>query len=254
MRLRLLLLILNTVMIYPEEFKWLENKQEHHDAPRNKLVYGLCDEERLMVNKANAAMPVYWYNQEGYRDQPGVHQINFERWHESIVVLGDSFAFGQGLSWEHSFCGHLEARTKKKVICLGKPASSNVWIWDRATRMMEGRAPCAVVCVWSEFTRTYTWGENEHLMWGDGGHRDHALLKYLVLNPFYAQQFSYMLFRSVKQQLQLVPQAHVTWNPGMQGLVTLVPKTDVAVDGGHWGPQSAAAAADLACEQLSVFL
>lgn len=248
-------------MIYPDEFEWL--KQDAlvvGSAETCRIHEGWNDEKSLfnnskkMLEKAGRTYecPLYWFNRQGFRDKPGVENIDFSQWRKSIVVIGDSFAFGQGVNWEHSFSGYLEQLTGRKVINLARGATSNLWMWGRVTSMLESVAPGAVVCFWTEFARTYVFGSREHVM--PTIHEHHAMSKFMITNPLHAQHMSWMLFRSLKQQLKDVPQAHITWNAGMKDLVTLISREDVCHDQGHWGPITHATAARSVVEQLSVFL
>lgn len=89
---------------------------------------------------------------------PNIHRRyktfdNFD-WNNSIVVLGCSMVYGQGLTNEQTVAHQLELKLNIPCINLGVQGASPMYIWSELTDILDlGIKPKAIVVVWSDPSR-----------------------------------------------------------------------------------------------------
>jgi len=89
---------------------------------------------------------------------PNIHrrQENYDNidWNNSIVVLGCSMVYGQGLTDEQTVVHQLQLKLNIPCVNLGVQGASPMYIWSELTDILDmGIKPKAIVVVWSDPSR-----------------------------------------------------------------------------------------------------
>ena len=89
---------------------------------------------------------------------PNIHRryANFDNfdWNNSIVILGCSMVFGQGVTMEQTVAHQLELLTNIPCINLGVQGASPMYIWSELADILDmGIKPKAIVVIWSNTSR-----------------------------------------------------------------------------------------------------
>ena len=168
-------------------------------------------------------------------------------WAESILLIGDSFAFGVGLDRPDTIAHKLAASLNTPVINLGVAAASWSFIWANSVRLVSaGIRPRAVVYIWPELGRHCHYVTEDSVYnlgpWNRDKFQDapgSALWREFAQDPVHARALGLEQFRSVTQ-MWLCPQLHYTWSVDLQvaGITVLPNQIDAARDQAHCGPET----------------
>ena len=93
---------------------------------------------------------IYNLNSNFYR----APEWNTIDWKQSIVVLGCSHVFGEGLATDETVCYQLEKLYNRPVINLGQSGTSTFFSWHNSIRLFElFGIPYAVINLWTDYSR-----------------------------------------------------------------------------------------------------
>jgi len=93
---------------------------------------------------------IYNLNSNFYR----APEWNTIDWKQSIVVLGCSHVFGEGLATDETVCYQLEKLYNRPVINLGQSGTSTLFSWHNSIRLFElFGIPYAVINLWTDYSR-----------------------------------------------------------------------------------------------------
>ena len=177
-------------------------------------------------------------------------------WDNSILLLGDSWAFGLGIDLPSTIDHRLSHELGgTPVVNLGQTGTSWTFSWINSVRLVEaGIRPLAVVYIWTDIARyaqlledniTYSYGAWDLDQPGLG--REYAL------DQTHSRNMSIEILRSIRT-MWTCPQLHYTWSkhvelPGVQYLGGS--ELDKARDLIHPGPRSTAQWAQSMAQELS---
>lgn len=107
--------------------------------------------------------PANWY----YRKHTVEYKINSQNyrapefstvdWAESIVLLGDELAWGQGITELDALHTKLSIHTERRVINLSQPGASAEWIWAQA---LDLPPHYLTIILWPDPTRWTDWSHS----------------------------------------------------------------------------------------------
>ena len=177
-------------------------------------------------------------------------------WDKSILLFGDSWAFGLGLDLPSTIASRLSIELGgTPVINLGQTGTSWTFSWINSVRLVEARIkPLAVIYIWTDISRYARLLENNitysHGAWDldqPGLGREYAL------DLVHSRNMSIEILRSIRT-MWTCPQLHYAWSkhaelPGVQHLGNT--ELDKARDLIHPGPRSTAQWAQSMAQELS---
>lgn len=117
--------------------------EEKHEYQRNKKKLGVeWDYSKKEIT--------YKLNSNFYR-APEWDTVN---WKESVVILGCSHVFGEGLANNETVVCQLENLLDRPVINLGQSGTSTIFSWHNSLRLFETfGVPYAVIQLWTDYSR-----------------------------------------------------------------------------------------------------
>lgn len=217
----------------------------------SRYIYNLVNTPDFKDQWANCPI-TYSLNSDYYRC-PEWKDIE---WDKSVLLLGDSWAFGLGLDLPSTFASRLSHELNgTPVVNLGQTGTSWTFAWINSVRLVEaGIRPRAVVYIWTDMARyaqlledniTYSYGAWDLDQPGLG--REYAL------DQTHSRNMSIEILRSVRTMWSC-PQLHYTWSkhtdlPGVHYLGNS--ELDKARDLIHPGPRSTAQWARSMAQELS---
>jgi hypothetical protein len=86
----------------------------------------------------------YKLNSQGYRCK----EWNEYSWNDSVLILGCSIVFGEGVSHEQTLSEQLSSLIDKPVINLGFGGTGPMFHWINTVRLLEHVTPLAIIYVW----------------------------------------------------------------------------------------------------------
>jgi hypothetical protein len=222
---------------------------------------GVDSESRFNHNLANtpgfkaewANFPITYSLNSNYYRCPEWKDIE---WDKSVLLLGDSWAFGQGLDLPSTIASRLSHELNGiPVVNLGQTGTSWTFSWINSVRLVEaGIRPRAVIYIWTHTARYAQLLENNithsHGAWDvdqPGLSREYAM------DPVHSMNMSIEILRSIRT-MWTCPQLHYTWSkhvelPGVHYLGNS--ELDKARDLIHPGPRSTAQWARSMAQELS---
>jgi hypothetical protein len=184
----------------------------------------------------------YHLNSLGYR----APEFDSVSWSDCVVLLGCSWAFGVGVSEDHTLSHYLSRELGCPVINLSQGGTSIRWSVDQLTLLLAaGHRPHSVVSVWTETTRWPYYGSPG----SDHDVRSQALFTAHAVDEQHSDARAWLDVTSVRVMcLALgIPLVEATWSSHTADVlaVTQLQSLDWARDGSHPGPQSHRAAAKI---------
>lgn len=178
-------------------------------------------------------------------------------WDKSVLLLGDSWAFGQGLDLPSTLASRLSHELNgTPVINLGQTGTSWTYSWINSVRLVEaGIRPRAVIYIWTHVARyAQLLGDNITYSHGAWDVDEPGLGREYAMDTVHSRNMSIEILRSIRT-MWTCPQLHYTWSkhttdlPGVQYLGNSV--LDKARDLVHPGPRSTAQWAQSMAQELS---
>lgn len=140
----------------------------------------------------------YRFNSRGYRTT----EISDVNWTESVVVLGCSYVFGEGLSESDTITSQLEQMLKRPVVNLGaRGASIDFCHFNSSILSNSYPVPYAVVILWPQLSRTTMFYDSNWIgTVGPWNLPENRHLEYWFDN-LYMQQMQAKLYQISTQQI-----------------------------------------------------
>ena len=163
-------------------------------------------------------------------------------WNNSILLFGDSYAFGVGLAESDTISVKLSNQIGLPVVNLGQRGTGWAFSWINSNRLYaQGIRPRAVVYIWSQISRHCHFVSPdiiENVGFWNRNDIGHELGLEYMLDYEHSRATSIEYLRSIKNMWSC-PQLHYTWdsNPEIDGIVPLK-KYDKARDLKHAGPRT----------------
>jgi len=177
-------------------------------------------------------------------------------WSESVVLFGDSWAFGLGLDSESTISSRLSDELGGiPVINLGQTGVSWTFNWINSVRMIDaGIRPRAVVYIWPGIRRYSRLISDKVACSGGVWDVDKpGISREYTLDTVHSKNMSIEILRTVRT-LWSCPQLHYAWREDVSDIsseIEMLTNIDKARDQIHPGPKSTAAWARNMARKLS---
>jgi hypothetical protein len=177
-------------------------------------------------------------------------------WDKSILLLGDSVAFGLGLDLPSTIANKLSNELGgTPVVNLGQTGTSWTFAWINSVRLVEaGIRPLAVIYIWTDILRyARLLNNNISCAHGTWDIDQPGLGREYALDQTHSKNMSIEILRSIRT-MWTCPQLHYTWSPSVElPGVQYIGDTEIdkARDLIHPGPRSTAQWAQFMAQKLS---
>lgn len=142
---------LPTNLQYGKLLPYFLSAEEKKDYQKNKKKLG----ENWHYSKKEIT---YTLNSNFYR----APEWNIVDWKESVVILGCSHVFGEGLANDETTVFQLEKLIKRPVINLGQSGTSTIFSWHNSLQLFETfGVPYAVIQLWTDYSRLLFYDTHE---------------------------------------------------------------------------------------------